>query len=318
MTSAHVEDYVEIPPPSIEEVSAGVFGYVQLDGSWGLNNTGFVVGAESVLVVDTCFTERRSRWFREAVERTAPGKALRTLVNTHHHGDHTHGNWVFLPEATIVGHERCREEVIAAGIGTTALFPDVEWGEIRIAPPEVTFEERLTLWVDDADGEGLRIELIYMGPAHTTNDIVVWIPERRVLFSGDLVFNGGTPFAMMGSVAGWLEALARMRALGAETIVPGHGAVCGREAFADQIDYLQWLQEVAKKGFEADAGPLDVAREADLGIFAEWLDPERLVGNLHRAYSELRGEPRGTAMALGAVMPEMIAYNGGQMPRCLA
>jgi len=313
MTSAHVRDHIEVPAPSIEEVSAGIFGYVQLDGSWGLNNTGFIVGAESVLVVDTCFTERRTRWFREAVEKTAPGKALRTLVNTHHHGDHTHGNWVFADTATIVGHEKCREEVIAAGHSTTGLFPGVEWGEIRIAPPEVTFEERLTLWVDD-----LKVELIYMGPAHTTNDIVAWIPDQKVLFSGDLVFNGGTPFAMMGSVAGWLEALERMKALGAETIVPGHGPVCGARAFGEQEAYLRWLQELAKKGFEAGAGPLEVAREADLGRFADLLDPERLVGNLHRAYSELRGEERGTPLALGAVMPEMIAYNGGQMPRCLA
>ena len=253
MTSAQVPDHVEVPPPSIEEVSAGVFGYIQLDGSWGLNNTGFIVGAESVTVIDTCFTERRSRWFREAVERTAPGKALRTLVNTHHHGDHTHGNWVFADEAVIVGHEKCREEVIAAGHSTTGLFPGVDWGEIRIAPPEVTFEERLTLWVDD-----LRVELIYMGPAHTTNDIVAWIPERGVLFTGDLVFNGGTPFAMMGSVAGWLEALARLRALGAAAIVPGHGAVCGTEAFGEQEAYLRWLQEIASKGFDAGASPLEV------------------------------------------------------------
>jgi cyclase len=318
MTSAHVPDHVEIPPPALEEVSPGVFAYVQLDGSWGLNNTGFIAGADGVTVIDTCFTERRSRWFREAVEKAAPGKAIRTLVNTHHHGDHTHGNWVFKPEATIVGHEKCREEVIAAGHSTTGLFPGVEWGEIRVTPPEVTFAESLTLWVDDQDGQGLEVQLLYMGPAHTTNDIVVWLPERRVLYAGDLVFNGGTPFAMMGSVAGWLEAIERMRALGAETIVPGHGSVCGPEAIDDQERYLRWLQDVAKRGFDAGAGPLEVAREADLGRFAELLDPERLVGNLHRAYSELRGEPRGAPLALGQVMPEMIAYNGGQMPRCLA
>jgi len=330
MTSAHVPDHVEIPPPSLEEVSPGVFGYVQLDGSWGLNNTGFIVGADSVVVIDTCFTERRSRWFREAVERTAgrlvaarpsipqgerngASPPIKTLVNTHHHGDHTHGNWVFLPEATIIGHEKCREEVISVGTGTTGLFPGVEWGEIRVTPPSVTFEERMTLWVDD-----IRVELIYMGPAHTTNDIVAWLPERRVLFSGDLVFNGGTPFAMMGSVSGWLEALERMKTLGAETIVPGHGAVCGPEAIGEQGDYLRWLQEVARKGFEAGVGPLEAAREADQGRFGGLLDQERIVGNLHRAYSELRGEPRGTPLALGAVMPEMVAYNGGQMPRCLA
>jgi cyclase len=312
MTSPQIPQ-IEIPPPSVEEVSAGIFAYVQLDGSWGLNNAGFIAGAESVMVIDTCFTERRSRWFREAVERTTPGKTLRTLVNTHHHGDHTHGNWVFLPEVRIVGHEKCRDEIIAAGTGTTGLFPGVEWGDIHIAPPDVTFDKRLTLRVDE-----VRVELIFMGPAHTTNDIVVWLPEQKVLFAGDLVFNGGTPFAMMGSVTGWLEALQRLKELGAETVVPGHGAVCGPDAFGQQEDYLRWLQNLAKKGFDADASPLEVAKGADLGPFAELLDPERLVGNLYRAYSELRGEPAGTPLALGTVVPDMVAYNGGQMPRCLA
>jgi cyclase len=64
MTSAHIPDHAEIPPPELEEVSSGVFAYVQLDGSWGLNNTGFIVGEDGVTVIDTCFTERRSRWFR--------------------------------------------------------------------------------------------------------------------------------------------------------------------------------------------------------------------------------------------------------------
>jgi cyclase len=172
--------------------------------------------------------------------------------------------------------------------------------------------------VGDPGGEGLKLELIYMGPAHTTNDIVVWVPERQVLYSGDLVFNGGTPFAMMGSVAGWLEALGRMRSLGAETIVPGHGPVCGPEAIDAQEDYLRWLQDVAKEGFDAGAAPLEVAREVDLGRFAGLLDPERIVGNLHRAYSELRGEPPGTPLALGTVVPDIIAYNSGQPLRCLA
>ena len=80
MTSAHVPDNAEIPPPSIEEVGEGIFGYMQLDGSWGLNNAGFIVGSESVLVIDTCFTERRSRWFREAVEKTASGPAFLLFV----------------------------------------------------------------------------------------------------------------------------------------------------------------------------------------------------------------------------------------------
>ena len=312
MTTAHVPDHIELPPPAVEEVSDGVYGYVQLDGSWGLNNTGFIVGGGGVTAIDTCFTERRSRAFRDAI-RSVSGLPVRALVNTHHHGDHTHGNFVFRPEAMIIGHELCRKEVIGTGVGTKALFPGVDWGEIEVAPPFVTFDKRMTLFVDE-----LRVELIHVGPAHTTNDVIVWLPERRVLFTGDVIFNNGTPFALMGSIAGWLEALERLRSLGAERMVPGHGAVCGPEVIDDVAEYLMFLQEVARRGFEADASPLETARDTDLGRFSEWLDQERLVGNLHRAYSELRGEPRGTPLALPQAVADMVAYNGGQMPRCLA
>jgi len=313
MTSAHFDESAEVPPPRVEEVSPGVFGYVQLDGSWGLNNTGFIVGTDGVVAIDTCFTEKRSRWFYDAVRKTAGSKAIRTLVNTHHHGDHTHGNYVFLPAATIIGHELCREEVIAAGLSTRGMFPGVDWGEIVVAPPVVTFEDRLNLYVDN-----LRIELIFVGPAHTTNDIVAWIPERKVLFSGDIVFNEGTPFAMMGSVAGWLGALDRLKALGIERIVPGHGPVCGPEVLEEVGDYLRMVQAAAKKGLEAGLRPLETAYRTDLGRFGELLDKERLVGNLHRAFSELGGEPLGAPLNLGAIVPEMVQYNGGKMPRCVA
>jgi cyclase len=312
MTTAHVPDHVELPPPSLEEVSPGVFAYIQLDGSWGLNNTGFITGNDGITAIDTCFTERRSRAFRDAI-RSVSGLPVRALVNTHHHGDHTHGNFVFRGEAMIVGHELCRKEIIEAGLGTKALFPGVDWGDIEVTAPTVTFDDKMTLFIDD-----LTVELIYVGPAHTTNDVIVWLPERRLMFTGDVIFNGGTPFVLMGSVAGWLEALERMRALGAERLVPGHGSVCGPDVIEDVEDYLTWLQEAARKGFEGGASPLDVAKDADLGRFSEWLDGERLVGNLHRAYSELKGETRGAPLPLPQVMADMIAYNNGQMPRCLA
>lgn len=322
MTSARVPDDVEIPEPSVEEVSSGIFGYVQLDGSWGLNNPGFVVGKDAVVAIDTCFTVRRSEALRSAIVKTAGDKPVRTLINTHHHGDHTHGNMVFAPGATIIGHERCREEVIATGVGTTAMWPNVEWGEIVVTPPSVTFSDRMSVFVDPdgqaPDGQGLELQLIYVGPAHTTNDVIVWVPERKVLFTGDVIFNGGTPFALFGSIAGWLDALEVLRRLGAETIVPGHGHVCGPEVIDEVGEYLRFVQEAAKKGFDAGVSPLEAAKETDLGKFADLLDSERFAGNMHRAYSELRGEEAGAQINAQAAMGDMMAYNGGQMPRCLA
>ena len=163
----------------------------------------------------------------------------------------------------------------------------------------------------------LRIEAIFVGPAHTTNDIVVWIPERGVLFSGDLVFHGGTPFVAMGSVAGSLRALEALRELGAETIVPGHGPVCGPEVIDGQVAYLRFIEKLARQSFDAGVSPLEAARGADLGSFAAWHDRERIVGNLHRAYSEIRGEPLGTQLDFAVIAAEMIEYNGGPV-RCLA
>jgi cyclase len=312
MTTAHVPDHVDLPPPHLEEVSEGVFAYVQPDGSWGLNNTGFILGRDAILAVDTCFTERRARAFRDAI-RSVSGLPVRGLVNTHHHGDHTHGNFVFRPEAVIIGHELCRKEILETGLGSKAFFPGVDWGEIEIEPPTVVFQNWMAIYIEE-----LRVELVFVGPAHTSNDVIVWLPDRRVLFTGDILFNGGTPFALMGSVKGWLEALDRLRSLGAERIVPGHGDICGPEVIDDVAEYLLFLQEVARRGYEAGVSPLEIARDTDLGRFGEWLDRERLVGNLHRAYSELRGEPRGTPLNLAAAIADMVVYNGGQLPRCLA
>ncbi len=300
-----------MPAPRLEEVADGVHVYLQPDGSWCLSNSGVLVGPRSVLLIDTASTQPRARALREAVRTLTPLPA-RTLVNTHHHGDHTYGNFVF-PEATIVAHDLARAEILAAGLQLKVIWPDVEWGDIEIVPPDVTFAQRLTLYAGE-----LEVQLIYAGPAHTTNDVVAWIPEHRVVFAGDVVFNGGTPFCLMGSIAGSLEAIDMLRGLGAAAVVSGHGGVAGPEVFDVNAAYLRWIKRTASDALAAGLSPLQAARETDLGDFAGLLDPERIVGNLHRAYAEEQGVPRGAALDLMSIFLEMAEYNGGAMPACYA
>ena len=316
MGSGHAHDTDRRPalaPPRLREVAEDVFAYVQPDGSWWINNTGAIAGAGQVVAVDTCSTERRTRAMLAALEEGL-GRLPRTVVNTHHHGDHTNGN-CFLPEATVVGHDRCREEIVRTGVlRPDGLFEPVEWGEISARPPTVTFSDRLDLWVGD-----LRVELRHFGtPAHTTNDVVAWIPERGVLFTGDLVFNGGTPFVLMGSVSGSLEALDRIAELDAIVLVPGHGEPCPPSAIDVVGRYLRHLQAVAKEGVEAGITPLEAARSTDLGEFAVLLDPERLVGNLHRAFAEAKGARPGDPIDIVPAFADMVVLNGGRPLRCLA
>ncbi len=296
------------------QVSEGIYAYIQPDGSWYINNTGFLVGAHGVVSIDTCSTMRRTRAYLDAIAAVSD-QPVRTLINTHHHGDHTYGNCL-LPAATIVAQERCRDEVLASGPpANSGIFAAVEWGELTVAAPFLTYETGVTLWVDD-----LRCQVSYVGtPAHTTNDSIIYVPDRSVLFAGDLLFNGGTPFLLMGSISGAIEVLDQVvRPLGARTIVPGHGPVCGPELIDEMIGYLRFVQDVARQGRDAGLAPLDAAREADLGAYGDLLDAERIVGNLHRAYAELDGAGRGAPIDIVAALTDMVAYNGGQPLTCHA
>lgn len=305
-------DSAGLGPPELVEVAEHVFAYIQPDGSWWINNTGFIVGSSSIISIDACSTERRTRAYRERIASVSPAPVA-TLVNTHHHGDHTYGN-VFMNAATIVGHERCRTEVIKAGLPDfTGIWDPVEWGQVTLAPPTVTYTDRLKLWSDDTP-----VEVSYVGqPAHTTNDSLVWLPEREVLFCGDLLFNGGTPFLLMGSVLGAIDVLIKVvTPIPARTIVPGHGPPCDHELIGTIVGYLEFVLETAQEGRAAGLTPLQAAREADLGPYAEWLDNERIVGNLHRAYADL--DPAAPEFDILAALTDMVEYNGGKPLSCYA
>ncbi|WP_069768279.1 MBL fold metallo-hydrolase [Streptomyces sp. LUP30] len=295
---------------TLEEVADGVFAYLQPDGGWCLNNAGLIVADGEAALIDTAATQERARRLRTAVSSVAPA-APRLVVNTHFHGDHAFGNFVF-PEALVVAQHRTRTEMAAAGLHLTTLWPEVDWGDVRLVLPTVTYEDRLTLHIG-----GVRAELVHPGPAHTTDDTVVWLPEQRVLFTGDLVMAGVTPFCSMGSVSGSLAALDRLRALDAQVLVTGHGPVAGPEVLDVTEGYLRRVQQLAKEGVAAGLDPLDVAREADLGEYAELLDPERLVPNLYRAYAEERGAAPGHPLDIGELFGKMIEYHGG-LPVCHA
>jgi cyclase len=293
----------------VTQISEGIYAYLQPDGSWYLNNTAFLVSGDGVISVDATSTERRTRAYLDAIA-SVTDRPVRTLVNTHHHGDHTHGNYLFAG-ATIVAHEQCRTAMLNTPMPPPpGIWTEVDWGHLEPAPPFLTYPAGVTLWSGD-----LRCEVRYVGtPAHTTNDSIVWIPDRSVVFTGDLLFNGGTPFALMGSISGWIEVLETvLRPLGARTLVPGHGPVCGPEAIDDTLAYLRFVQDLAREAQAAGLTPLQAAREADLGQFKDLLDTERIVGNLYRAYRELDGDPPGAPVDLVQALGDMVAYHGGPL-----
>ncbi|QIZ38564.1 MBL fold metallo-hydrolase [Saccharopolyspora sp. ASAGF58] len=287
----------------------GVHAYTQPDGSWWINNAGFVVGPDAVTLIDTAATERRTRPLLDTVARVAGPVPIRTIVNTHHHGDHSFGNSL-VPEAVVLGHHNARHDMVSFGDPPELTsWTRIDWGEVRCRPPELTFESGVTLWHAD-----LTCEIRHVGrTAHTRGDVIVWIPDADVLFAGDLLFNGGTPFVLSGSIAGLRSALEdTVRRMAPRTIVPGHGPVCGLEVVEQTQAYLELVSKAAADGYARGESPLELAGRLRLGEFADWLDAERIVTNLHRAYTEVPGS-RFTVDEAQA-FADMLAFHGGTLP----
>ncbi|TCP55032.1 cyclase [Tamaricihabitans halophyticus] len=299
-----------LPPPELIEVAPGVYGYIQPDGSWMVNNTGIITDADgSYLLVDTTSTEQRNRALLATVAEIST-RSPRALVNTHHHGDHTYGNWLMPAHTPIIGHVTCREDVLAAGLAAAELLTGPDYGHVELRPPDLTFTDTMTMHLAER-----QVDLIHVGPAHTRSDVLVWLAEQRTLFAGDLAFAGGQPFLVEGSVAGYPRALARIRELEPDVLIPGHGPVCRGDEVATLLDnlddYASFVDTVARTGHAAGISPLEAARAASDSRFARWQESERLVGNLHRAYSELDGNPVDKRIPLGAVWTDMVEFNGG-------
>ncbi|GAA3793324.1 MBL fold metallo-hydrolase [Sphaerisporangium flaviroseum] len=291
-----------------------MLAWVQPDGSWWLNNAGVVTGGDGCIVIDTCATEQRTRRFLDAVGTATGDAPIRMAVNTHQHGDHSYGNSL-LPDATvIIGHEAMRDGLLVDPIidGCPPVWTPVpDWGGVTRRVPAITLRSELTVFAGDR-----RVELRHPGsPAHTTGDVVAWLPEERVLFSGDLIFHGLTPLVFMGSLEGALRSLDWMAAFEPAHVVPGHGPLLDAATLPDVLGaherYYRLILDTAESGRRAGLSPLEAARACDLGEFAGWADSERLVLNLHRAYLDAAG---GGELDLLQAFVDAMAYNGGPLP----
>src|SRR5690606_37505256 len=185
----------------LHEVADGVFAWVQPDGTWWVNNAGAVAGDGAVFVVDTCATEQRTRRFLEALDTAVDGAPVRMAVDTHQPGDHAYGNSLLPDTAVLFGHEAMREALLTDFVidGCPPFWtPLPDWGNVTRRVPDVAIRDEVTVFAG-----GRRIELHHPGhPAHTPGDVVAWLPDERVLFTGDLIFHGLTPLVLMGSVRG--------------------------------------------------------------------------------------------------------------------
>lgn len=277
----------------LHELGDGLFAYLQPRGQWGYSNAGLIAGDGESLLVDTLFDLKLTREMLEQMKPITDTRPIGSLVNTHANGDHCYGNELVPDRATIYATVACAAEMdhfppdkldeLKRRIEFTGeVFADFDFSGITGRAPDETFEGNLTLSVG-----GTEIVVRDLGPAHTQSDSIVLVPAARAVFTGDLVFNRGTPIAWAGPVANWIRACETIAALDVDTIVPGHGPVATAQDVLDVKRYFEYVTAEATKRHAAGMAPMDAAFDIDLGEFADVPDAERIVVTVHTIYGDL-------------------------------
>lgn len=236
----------------IEELADGVFASIAEDGDLAVGNAGFVDLGGETLVFDTHVSRDAGRELRAAAEGVAPA---RTVVLSHWHGDHTYGAGAF--DATVHATERTAElmrtrlEERLAGLKATPVedfagsafegLARTELPSLEVRHPDETFAEERSFG---------RATAISYGGGHTLSDAILWLPEERILFAADLVVDGH-PWIGDGDPGAWPGILEGLAALGAETVVPGHGDVAGPE----EIDFVRSYLDAFNEAKPGDPNP---------------------------------------------------------------
>ncbi len=276
----------------IVEAGEGVIAVIDKDGGWFRSNSVLVDMGEYTLVVDTQYNEPRTRDLLDiADEYGLPDTML--IVNTHHHGDHSWGNHVI--GAPSIMHKGA-SIMVSLHSNTPpeaykAFFPWLDFTGSKHAKPWIIVGDTITL-----QGDGRTAIVRAYTPAHTIGDLVVELPEDKILAAGDLVFNGITPLAIDGTVTGWLQALeALQQAYKDWKIIPGHGPPADTATLHRLKQYFKHLigsvKYLINQGTPKD--PLKLAEQATPGPLLDWKLPERLVLNIARLLKDLEGKPPG-------------------------
>jgi glyoxylase-like metal-dependent hydrolase (beta-lactamase superfamily II) len=285
----------------LHELGDASFAYLQPDGSWGWSNAGLVAGDGVSLLVDTLFDLKLTADMLAAMQVVTDQSPIGTLVNTHANGDHCYGNELVdgaeiiasaatahemtdVPPAMLAALNKADGEV---GALFRHFFGAFDFDGITVRMPTRTFERRLDLEV-----AGRSVELIEVGPAHTRGDTIVHVPDARVVYTGDILFIGGTPIVWAGPLSNWVAACDLMLGLDVDVVVPGHGPITDKAGIVAVRDYLSFVDTEATARHAAGVDAWEAARQiaAEIGAkeeFRGWSEFGRISVNVDTAYRSL-------------------------------
>ena len=245
---------LEVKNVSFDKLSDHAYAYT----AEGDPNTGIIIGDDAVMVIDTQATPVMAQDVIRRI-REVTDKPIKYVLLSHYHAVRVLGASAYGAEH-IIASEDTRDLVVERGqfdkdseIGRfPRLFQNVESVPDGLTWPTMTFHKKMTLWLGK-----LEVQILQLGRGHTKGDTVAWLPAEKILFSGDLVEFGATPYAGDAYFKDWPQTLDNLAALKPEKLVPGRGAalqtpaqvqegLAGTRAFIS--DLYESVKESAAKG----------------------------------------------------------------------
>lgn len=284
---------------SFTELAPGTYAYT----AEGDPNTGIIVGDDGVMVIDTQATPDMAQDVIDRI-RQVTDKPIKYVVLSHYHAVRVLGASAYGAEHIIASQgthelivERGQQDYDSEAQRFPRLFQGIE-SVPGLTWPTCTFETSMTLWMGDRE-----VRIAHLGRGHTKGDTVVWLPDDKVLFSGDLVEYGATPYTGDAYLSDWPATLDAVQALGAEKLVPGRGDALTTtteidDGIAGTRAFIADMFGAAKRGVEAGH---DLKRVYDdtyailAPKYGDWVIFEHCIPfNLSRAFDEAGGtrDPR--------------------------
>lgn len=273
----------------ITELAPGVyFRKAQTEPKFTGCNQGWVVFKDYVLVIDANFPGQAAEVIQTIKKYT--DKPIRFVFDTHYHGDHADGNPQYVKiGATVIAHERSQPLFRTKGLeGFTKAQQDPnrkdEYQPLEYAIPSLFFSHKLIF-----DDGNQRVELMFLGHAHTAGDAVAWVPKHGILFTGDACVNGAFNYTGDSNTESWISVLTAMDELGAKQVAPGHGELAGKELLATQRRYFVELRAAIRKAIDAGKTIDEIKKDIDVPSYKEWtgVDVKTRVENIEHVHREL-------------------------------
>jgi len=280
-----------IPEPQVVKINERVYALLGPLGMPSAHNQGYmvnstvIIGDRGVILVDTGATDEVGSHIAKAVAKIT-SKPVTHIINTHHHGDHHLGNITF-KGAEVLSSEQCRALVEKTGDEWVALMEDMIGRKFPNTKPVLATATFKSESRNDRSLQGVRIMLWVPRGSHTPGDMMVYLPDDKVLIGGDILVNTTIPNMRDANIRNWVGTLKEIQALDAKVIVPGHGPLMKPTDVAKLHDLMATFYAGVETGYKKGLTDSEVRGTLDL---AEWKKLEgfdvTMGGNISRAYLE--------------------------------